>query len=132
MTEERKTKIWAYLSKLLTYGLIIYIFYLLGHSIWLNWTLKREIDQIKKDIVQIEEKNQNFENLILYYQSDSFKELEAREKLGLKKEDETVVSVPVKKYDSTISSEEEKINLLSKKPVVKIANWRAWWSYFFE
>lgn len=130
--EENQSKTWVYLSKVLSYALILYIFYILGHAIWLNWSLKKENDQLKKDIVAIQEKNQNLENLILYYKSDSFKELEVREKLGLKKKDEKVVSVPVRKFNSDQSQAEVTINSLNKKPVEKIANWRAWWAFIFE
>jgi hypothetical protein len=130
--EENQSKTWVYLSKVLSYALILYIFYILGHAIWLNWSLKKENDQLKKDIVAIQEKNQNLENLILYYKSDSFKELETREKLGLKKKDEKVVSVPVRKYNNDQSQAEATINSLNKKPVEKIANWRAWWAFLFQ
>lgn len=129
---ENKSKILVFLNKALIYAVILYIFYILGHAIWLNWALKKEIDGIKADIANIQEKNQNLENLIIYYQSDSFKELEAREKLGLKKIDEKVVIVPVRKYNPADSAEEDKISALIKKPVAKIANWRIWWAFLFE
>lgn len=131
MTETKKDKFWATTSKVLTYIVIFYIFYILGHSIWLNWALKKENDRIKADIAKVQDKNQNLENLITYYKSDSFKELEAREKLGMKKSDEKVVLVPVKKFDPT-ASQEDSLSLLSKKTVTQIANWRAWWSYIFQ
>jgi predicted nucleic acid-binding Zn-ribbon protein len=110
----------------------LYIFYILCHAVYLNWTLKREIDHLKADIVSIEQKNQNLENLIVYYKSSSFKELEAREKLGLKKVGEKVVSVPVRKYENSISQEEERLNSLSQKTVKKVPNYRAWSAFIFQ
>ena len=126
-----KTKFLTFLKNISVYVVAVYVFIILGRSIWLNWSLKKQTDQIKIEISALEGQNKNLQNLIVYYRSDSFKELEAREKLGLKKPDEKVVSVPVKKYASTPTLPEELI-LTSKKANKPIPNWRAWWLYIFE
>lgn len=132
MFDIKENKIWANSSRILMYALVVYIFIILGRAIYVNWTLKKQIDQIKLEISSITQKNNNFENLILYYQSNSFKELEAREKLGLQKPGEKVVLVPIKKYNDNLSQVEDEVKSLSEKPVTKMPNWRAWWMYIFS
>ena len=116
--------------------LTLYIFFILGQAVVTNWKLKKQIDQIKTDNANLLIKNHNLENLILYYQSDSFKELEARDKLGLKLPDEKVVMVPVQKYqngapqptDETVAASIAGVKIKS----THLANWQAWWSYIFD
>lgn len=120
-------------NKALIYALIIYVFVILGRAVWQNWQLKREIDAIKNQIAQLQDQNKNLENLILYYQSDSFKEMEARQKLGLKKPGETAVAVPTKKYENyQAETAREKENIAPKNQGEATPNWQAWWGYFFR
>lgn len=120
-----------FLKSILIYLVAIYIFVILGRAIWMNWALKKEVDQIKKENIALQEKNHNLKNLITYYQSDSFKELEARDKLGLKKPDEKVILVPIKKIsnnDQILSNNQADQNRVDQG----IPNWQAWWIYIFE
>lgn len=118
-------------NKLFIYALIIYVFIILGRSVWANWQLKKQMDTIRTEISALQDQNKNLENLILYYQSDSFKEVEARAKLGLKKPGETAVAVPTKKYDNYQAEiEAEKQNIAPKSNNDATPNWEAWWGYF--
>jgi len=126
-------KLFQLLKKGLIYALVIYVFVILGRAIWLNWSLKKEIDQIKQEITFLENQNHDLENLIVYYQSDSFKELEARAKLGLQKPGETVVSIPVRKfndYEAETKNDRQAISGVNGKTTDP--NWLAWWKYIFE
>ena len=130
-TSSSTSPILNFFKGILIYLLAIYIFIILGRAIWANWNLKKEIDQIKQENIALEEKNHNLQNLIVYYQSDSFKELEARDKLGLKAPDEKVVIVPITKISSddssgAVPSADQKQNLDHG------SNWQAWWAYIFS
>lgn len=128
-----QSKLFGFFRKALVYALVIYVFIILGRSIWLNWVLKNEIDHMKQEIILLSQQNTDLENLIIYYQSDSFKELEARAKLGLKKPGETVVSIPVRKfqdYEAETANDRTAISGTSNK--TKDPNWVAWWKYIFE
>lgn len=61
-------------------------------------TLKVAISDLKKEIALLHSK-------IAYYKSDSFKEIEARRRLGLKGVNETVVLVPENKNDDFLESQ---------------------------
>jgi cell division protein DivIC len=105
----------------------------LGKAVWTNFQLKRERDTIEGQIVTLQGQNKNLANLILYYQSDSFREEEAREKLGLKKPGETMVQVPVKKsadFQSEIAAQTQSVS--EKTIKVQEPNWQLWWQYFFK
>lgn len=133
MSNFDKTQWLAWGNKFIAYALIVYVVFILGRSVWFNWQLKREIDTIKSQIVAITQQNKDLENLILYYQSDSFREVEARQKLGLKKVGETAVAVPTKKYDNYQAEiEAEKNKLSDTKQDSAAPNYRFWWAYFFK
>lgn len=123
----------ASLNKLLIYALIVYVFFILGRSVWANFQLNKQINTIKNQISELQDQNKNLGNLILYYQSDSFKEVEARAKLGLKKPGETAIAVTTKKYDNyQTETEAEKANIADKTGDIATPNWQAWWGYFFK
>jgi len=125
------TKLKNFLNKALIYAIIAYAFFILGRSIWTNFQLKRQIDSIKQEITSLEKQNQDLENLILYYQSDSFKEVEARAKLGLKKPGETVVSVPTKTYNNyQEETAADKESFSDQSNDSQSANWENWWNFF--
>lgn len=127
-----RLKIGSFLNKLLLYLLIVYTFFMLGRSIWQNYQLKKQIEGIQREISQIKQRNQDLNNLIIYYQSPGFREVEARQKLGLKKPGEKVVMVAVKdtgNYQTEQEQEQENITATSKKNVIE-ANWQLWWRYF--
>ncbi len=121
-------------NKLLIYLLIIYTFFMLGRSIWKNYQLKKETLRIQGEIDKITQQNKDLNNLILYYQSDSFREVEARKKLSLKKEGEKVVNFPLKQsadFQSEVQSQQQNIAPVNKKEPSQ-ANWQFWWDYFVK
>lgn len=120
-------------SKVVIYLLVFYTFFMVGKSVWINYKLRQQIKQIEGQITDIQKQNKNFENLIIYYQSDSFREVEARRKLGLKKADETVIAVPVKKYeDYNAEIETQKENVADVTNTKDESNVSLWWQYFFK
>lgn len=110
--------------------IIVYIIFNIGKSTWKNYQINREIVNIEAEIEGLKVKNATLKNLILYYQTDTFKELEARKKLGLKKPDEKVIIVPENDGQSDNYKEElfgksqTQNKLIEKKP-----NYAKWW-YF--
>lgn len=117
-------------GRILLIFLVIYTFVLLGRSVLVNFKLQKQIKDIQGGILSVKDQNQNLQNLILYYQTDSFREVEARRKLGLKKPGEKVFIVAVQKFsdfNSDIKAQTE--SLTSKTPDTKQSNPRLWWQY---
>ncbi|AKM82388.1 MAG: Septum formation initiator [Berkelbacteria bacterium GW2011_GWE1_39_12] len=110
--------------------LVFYTFIMLGKSVWANFQLQKQTDLIKAKIEEVKTQNNNLGNLILYYKSDSFREVEARRKLGLKRPDEKVMNVPVQKFDNfNAEIEAQKNNLAPKIIDTKSSNPSMWWQY---
>lgn len=110
--------------------LVIYTFAMLGRSVWVNFNLLKQTDVIKAKIEETKSQNDNLANLIVYYKSDSFREVEARKKLGLKKPNEKVMTVPVQKIESFDSEVKAQTSNISEKKVeTNDSNIGLWWHY---
>ena len=94
MNNHRPKQYFEKISKIAIYVVSIYLIFLLGRTFYHNFQLKRGIEKLEGQIVTLEEQKKDLANLNLYYQSDAFKELEARRKLNLKRVDEKVVILP--------------------------------------
>lgn len=133
LSNDLKNKLKSIFLNVAPYFLIIYIFFLSGRVIWQNWQLKLQSESIKAEINRLYQANHDLENLILYYQSDSFKEVQAREKLGLKKPGETVVFIPIfnkQNFSSELLKDRQQI--ASNQKPEELANWRLWINYIFS
>ena len=138
MMQFDQSKIIAKIIKPITYLLIFWIIFLLGKSLWQNWALKHSIWQLNEQIATLNQQKKDLENLNLYYSSDSFKELEARKMLGLKKPGEKMVILPASPGSSPTAAPsnfpeevmKEKEAISGVENPVKIPNWALWWQYF--
>lgn len=112
---------------------IVVVFYLIGilsKSLWDNYQVNQEIKNLRQEVVALEEKNQRLKNLIVYYQTDSYKEKEARRKLLMKKPDEKVLALPESQYNHE-EAETEDANNQETKPEYDEPNYRLWIKYIF-
>lgn len=143
-----KNKFISQFSRIGIYVIFFWIIFLLVRSVWQNWSLRQSIHQLNEQIAILEQNKNDLNNLIVYYRSDSFKELEARKKLGMKKPDEKMVILPVSSSNPTSSAvagesvsspnnfpdevkkEQESFNF--KKENSSNSNWYLWWRYFTE
>ena len=107
---------------------------MLGRVIYLNYQLNKQTDQMNSDIVKIQQQNKNLANLNIYYQSDSFKEVEARRTLGLVKPGEKVALVPVEPAPTDFNAQvqNQAAQIAPKEKVEINKNYQLWWQYFFR
>jgi len=118
---------------LIIIGVIILVFLsiALGKELLRRYEINREINQLETEISQLEERNLDLDELIEYFNTNSFVEKEAREKLGMQKEGETMVIInndnqviinnqPVEASGQSVSGSEE------------LTNPQRWWNYFFN
>lgn len=117
-----------------SYLVIFWLVFLLGRTVWQNWYLKQNIEKLNWQIATLEKEKKDYRNLLTYYQSDSFRELEARKRLGLKKPGEKVVILPTSTPTAPVNFpneiEQEKNRLAIPSPALTIPNWQLWWQYF--
>ena len=106
--------------------IIGYFLYIVGNTTYANYQSNKDVAKEEAVVEELEEELRYAEYQINYYQTSSFKEKEAREKLGYKAPGENVISLPA---DAPESSEETVPGDESVK--IKTPNYRLWWLYFF-
>lgn len=85
-----KSKINESVKQIFYVALIAYLVIILGRSIYKNYSINQKISDLENQIIAIRVDNENIKNSLLYYNTNSFKELEIRRRLGMQKPDEQV------------------------------------------
>ena len=75
-------------------GLVVYLATVLGQTVYHNYLLNRQIETLGSQISLLQAKHDQLKYSIQYYQTDSFKDREARAKLGLQQPGEGVLILP--------------------------------------
>jgi cell division protein FtsB len=97
----------------------------LSKEVYREYMIKKDIDTLKTQIESMKKDNYELSQLIQYYQTDQYKESEARARLNLKGDGEKVVMIDNKKNnveDVQKTADQQKNDAL---------NYQKWWSYFF-
>lgn len=118
-----KTMVWIFL--------IGYSAFLVGRSTYQNYKLNRDIATYKQQIASLERSNALSKLALVYYQSQAFKEVAAREHLGLKGARENVFALPDAKTESelTVSTDSP---ITEEMPSKNVAPYQAWLNLFFS
>ena len=74
---------------------LVYFGFLIYQSVYSNYEVNNTISQLKKELNKVQSDQRDLQTLIAYYQTESFRELEARKKLGMRKPGEKVIVVEV-------------------------------------
>ncbi len=113
-------------TSLMMFLFIIYLFFIVGKSILTNYNSNKDLENQEKNIQALQNKINLMENQINYYKTTSFKEKEAREKLGYKAPGESVIALPLDKEEDKIADDQlGEVN-------IKTPNYSLWWSYIVE
>lgn len=92
-----------------------------------RYEVNREINQLKKEVENLEVRNAELADLIQYVNTESFQEKEARTKLGMAKPGEKVVVIPdVPEAQSVDENSNVPANL------EELSYPQRWWNYFFN
>jgi len=125
---EPKKKILPKLRIVFFFLLIIYIIFLLGKTVWQNFDINHQIGSLEDEINQLEEENKKLDNQMKYYQSTTYKEQEARLKLGYQKPGEKVYVLPNQgKNQETQSESSNNSENKDTRP-----NYLKWWEFLFK
>jgi cell division protein FtsB len=101
--------------------LLVYLLVMLSRVVWQNYQVNQEVALLQRQVDELKASNDDLKARILYYQTESYSEREARAKLGLQKPGEEVIITPTER-----TKQEETPG--SQKP---LPNWRQWWEFFF-
>jgi cell division protein FtsB len=92
--------------------------------------IQAEIDVLKREADRVARENETLSEKIQYFASPNFKEEEAKEKLGLRRQEEKVMTI-----EGKIRFEEEKKSATgsveSDKVAWEVPNYKKWWNRFF-
>lgn len=121
----RNKKIWSTVFFVL---IVFYLAFILGRSLWQNYNVNQEIMLLEHEVIELREQNQRLKNLVIYYQTDSYKEKEARRKLLKKMPGEKVLALPEFEYNH--DEPEEKIEE-DKAIQYQEPNYKLWLKYIF-
>jgi cell division protein FtsB len=100
----------------------------LAKEVHKSYRIHQEIEHIRAEVNRLERHHQELLASLEYFKTDSFKEREARQKLGLQKDGETAVAIPLPK---AIVLDEEVVSGSNSQHIQPVSNPRKWWNYFF-
>lgn len=103
---------------------VLAVLYSLGRQISDAMLAGNRLDQAASELSQLQKKNNELQGRLKEVQTIGFIEKEARDKLNLSRNGETVVVIP----DSEIS---RVLGLSSKVEEIKLPNWQGWLKLFF-
>lgn len=109
-------------------GMIILFIVALSKEMVRRWEIRQDIRTLEQEIAELREQNAELSGLITYFQSDYYKEREARLKLGLQKEGESALSLPIPNSGS-LNQAENKLAVNSAEGPLALP--QKWWNYFF-
>ena len=96
--------------------------YVVGKTLYQSYEVRKEVSDLKTSLTETQLSNKQLGEQILYYQSASYREKIARERLGLMKPgEEVIVILP-----------EEKKQVAEKDPNDALPNYQKWWNFFFK
>lgn len=96
----------------------------LTRSIWDLWRRRDILGERQAVLKRVEAEHARLKKELEYAQSPEFIEQEARNRLGLAREGESVVILPKSQFP--ISNDQTK-----EEKEEKIPNWKRWWRLFF-
>jgi len=123
-----------FVLKVVILALLVFAIYSNAQLLMKNYQLGQILRDKKESVTKQELNNLKLKNLIAYYQTGSFQEVEARRRLALQREDEKVFTVklasPNEKNTGAVSDDLYE-DIQPTAPVAK-TNIQLWWEYLFK
>jgi cell division protein FtsB len=119
-----RTMVWLFL--------IGYSLFLVGRSTYQNYTLNHDIVAYKGQISGLQKTNGLLQLSLVYYQSQAFKEVAAREHLGLQGPNEHVVALPNAKTEPALAVATDTPTASEVAQALKLPPYQAWINLFFS
>lgn len=96
-----------------------------------KYQVQNEVEQLQQQLSELEQNNVELGKLVEYFESDIYKEEQARLKLGMQKPGEKIITVlgeSTNVTNSVAGISEGQI----KKDEENLTNPKKWWNYFFK
>ena len=114
-------------------GVAIYLMVLAGNAVYRNYASQQEMLALKERLQKAQLEEESLSALLVYYQTDSFKEKELRRTLLLKRPNERVYALPESAISKKIEEElAQDIDKNPKKASSKLPIWQQWVNYVLD
>jgi len=110
-------------------SIFVYMIVGTGEALWQNYAINKEINHLKAEIAQLTDEGHQLKYLIAYLGTESFKEREARRKLGYKKPGEQVLALPNSILEELTPGQANGEEDTEKKP--ELSNPQKWQEFIF-
>ena len=101
---------------------ILYLLYVVGKTLYQSYQVRRNVTNLETAIIEMQTSNKELSEKIIYYQSASYRERIARERMGLMKPgEEVIVILP-----------EAKPKVVETNPEDNLPNYQKWYNFFFR
>jgi cell division protein FtsB len=126
--KNRSTNLGKYSFRLVA-ALVLVVVFVMGSALvrelYREYEIKKEIESLKTEIGSMQKDNYELSQFIDYYQTDQYKEAEARKRLNLKADGEKVVMI-----DGSSTTSPETVQTPAAAPD-NTPVYKKWWNYFF-
>lgn len=125
-----KTK--TLLARIALIAVFVFAIYSNVGRVMKNNLINEKLKEQRAEVDELKTYNARLKDLLAYYQSSSYQEVEARRRLSMKLPDETVIQI---KNFPTSSLNSNLVDQIYKESAPKSAetktNAQQWWDYFF-
>jgi cell division protein FtsB len=104
----------------------VYVGFLLYQSVYYNFQLNNKVEKLEAQIAKQEAEKLGFEALITYYQTNTFQQLEARRKLGMRFPGEKIVIVELAQKQTDLGGEKT----TDSQGNSSVSNLKLWFKFF--
>ncbi len=102
-----------------------------GKEVLRKYQIEREIASLESQVDDLENANIQLNSLISYFQSPEYTESQARQKLGMQKQGESVVTVLGVETQAG-ENESAAASPVQSDRAASVSNPQRWWNYFFS
>lgn len=113
-------------NSLVLFAIIIYLLFTVAKTVWSNYKSDQDLAVQQQQIYKAEEDINMLQNEIAYYQTKTYKEKQARAKLGYIAPGEKIISLPSDKPEEQLTLQPNQVDDL------KTPNYDLWYNYFFD
>ena len=98
----------------------------LSRSVVDLWERRKIVKEEQERLTQLEKRHEELTKKLKMVQTPGFIEKEARERLGMAKEGDTIIIM-----DTSSTAQKERVGILSTNPSGQLPYWKRWWQIFF-
>lgn len=113
-------------------ALVSWIAHISSKQIARNERIENEVAVLQSEADRIRRENETLSEKIGYFSTADFREQEAKEKLGMKKEREEVVLIKSRPEQKKEVAQSEALPSTQETDQYNVSNYRKWWNLFWE